>query len=128
MEGNKISLTQIFKKINSDKQINSIVIKTTKRFSQMTDAILGDLSTTTTETTNGTETQNNEATNEDKKETINIFIGKIVLYKAETIPMLHKKMRFKFYSTVNGEIEHRDEAITPETISIRKIGSVLDYN
>ena len=41
------------------------------------------------------------------------------MYKARTIPMFHKKMRFKFYDK-NASEEHKD-------IMIRKIGAVLDY-
>ena len=37
-------------------------------------------------------------------------------------------MRFKFYSTTNGEIDHHGKQVSTDTISIRKIGAVLDYD
>ena len=65
---------------------------------------------------------------ENTKSAINLFLGKIVLYRARTIPIYHNKIRFKFYSTTNGEIDHYTDEVTEETINIRKIGAVLDYD
>ena len=70
----------------------------------------------------------NETDANKKKPAINLFLGKIVLYKARTIPIYHNKMRFKFYSTTDGEIDHYEKGITSDNIAIRKIGSVLDYH
>ena len=64
--------------------------------------------------------------NWNKKPMINIFIGKVVLYKAETIPIFHRKMRFKFYNTDKDGLT-TSSTITEEDIQIRKIGAVLDY-
>ena len=101
-----INLSQIFKKINSDKSIKSISFVTTDKYN--------DLINQTVAST---------------KPKVNLFVGKIVLYKAETIPMFHKKIRFKMYLTEDGEILYdKDRKTTNETIGIRKIGAVLDYN
>ena len=102
-----INLSQVFKKINSDKGIKSINIIATEYCKSM----LGKVVDT------------------DKKgPSINLFIGKIVVYKAETIPMFHKKMRYKLYSTTNGKIDHNDKDISNDTLNIRKLGVVVDYN
>ena len=104
----KINLNQIFKKIDiEDKEIKSISISVTEHFSDMINKVI--------------DTEN--------KTGINLFIGKIVLYRARTIPIYHKKMRFKFYNSVDGEIKHyNDEDIDSDVFSIRKIGAILDYN
>ena len=71
----------------------------------------------------------NKVIDTENKTSINLFIGKIVLYRARTIPIYHKKMRFKFYNNVDGEIKHyNDEDIDSDVFSIRKIGAILDYN
>ena len=104
-QGN-INLSQVFKKFNvEDVEIKSISISTTSHFFEF----VGDVVNKT-------------------KPAINLFIGKIILYKARTIPIYHNKMRFKFYSTVNGEIQHYGEQMSEESIAIRKIGAVLDYD
>ena len=105
-----ITLTQLFKKIDSKKKIRSISIKTTKRFAGMMDEIY------------------NKDSDGTPKTNINLFIGKIVLYKAETIPMFHEKIRFKFYTLVNGQIRHDNDSSRTDSVKIRKIGSVLDYS
>lgn len=103
-----INLSQIFKKLNisDDEEINSISIETTPYFQEFMKDLL----------------------DENTKSAINLFLGKIVLYRARTIPIYHNKMRFKFYSTTNGEIDHYTDEVTNETINIRKIGAVLDYD
>lgn len=99
-----ISLAQVFKKIETlDEEIKSLSISTTENFKKYASKILGDVA-------------ENDKTH---KKYINVFVGKIVMYKARTIPMFHKKMRFKFYDK-NASEEHKD-------IMIRKIGAVLDY-
>lgn len=100
-----ILLNQIFKKINSDKSIKSISITATDKFKTM---------------------MNKTVDTNSKGDHINLFIGKIVLYKAETIPMFHEMMRFKLYSTTNGEIDHT--AVANDGINIRKIGTIVDYS
>ena len=101
-----INLSKIFKKINSDKPIKSINIVATKHFKDMLKDIVAG----------------------EKGNHVNIFLGKIVVYKAETIPMFHNKMRFKLYSVTNGEINHSTETKTSKSISVRKIGTVVDYS
>lgn len=101
-----INLSQIFKKINSDKSIKSISFVTTNKYNDLI-----------------------KQTVSDDKPKVNLFVGKIVLYKAKTIPMFHKKIRFKMYLTEDGEILYdKDRKVTNDTIGIRKIGAVLDYN
>ena len=102
-----INLSQIFKKFNSEEtQIKSISISTTPHFYTFMDDIIDEAS----------------------KPSINLFIGKIVLYKARTIPIYHNKMRYKFYATENGEIIHAGQENVKNNISIRKIGTILDYD
>ena len=101
-----INLSQIFKKINSDKAIKSISITATDKFKEFL--------TQTVEQVKGSH--------------INLFIGKIVLYKAETIPMFHEMMRFKLYSTTNGKIDHSEADVINDSINIRKIGTIVDYS
>lgn len=108
-----INLSQVFKKIeNLDVDVKSLSISTTPKFKYFLQRTLGT----------------------DKTQ-VNIFIGKIVMYKARTIPMFHKKMRFKFYdknySNQIGGYQQGVSYITPaidnSIIMIRKIGAVLDY-
>ena len=104
--GKNINLSQIFKKIDiGDEPIKSISITITPYFKEALKKVV----------------------NSDKP-AINLFIGKIVLYRARTIPMYHNKMRFKFYRAQNGEIEHFSSEVTEDDIVIRKIGAVLDYD
>ena len=104
-----IELCQIFKKINSDKQIKSISITTTKHFTNFMSQMLES-------TANGSRTM------------LDLFLGKIVLYKAKTIPIFQNKIRFKFYSATGNDIDHfSNSADIIDNIQIRKIGAVLDY-
>ena len=57
--------------------------------------------------------------NTDANQKMHIYIGKIVLYKAETIPIFHKNIRYKIYNQSSDE-----KAAAP---SLRKIGAILDY-
>lgn len=102
-----INLSQIFKRFDiDDEQIKSISITCTPYFQSFM----------------------NETLTTDKP-TVNLFVGKIVLYKAKTIPIYHNKMRYKFYNTTNGEIDHEGAQKAKEnSFSIRKIGAVLDYD
>ena len=109
--GKTIPLSQVFKKIDTlDTTIKSISITATDKFYSYMKGMFYD--------------KTNK--NWDKKPMINIFIGKVVLYKAETIPIFHKKMRFKFYNTDKDGLTTKN-TITEEDIQIRKIGAVLDY-
>lgn len=102
-----INLSQIFKKINSNKSIKSISITATDHFTNFLNQVVDKNA---------------------KGDCINLFLGKIVLYKAETIPMFHQIMRFKLYSTTNGKIDHTSQDIVRDSINIRKIGTIVDYN
>ena len=103
-----INLSQVFKKFEGeDIEIKSISISTTSSFSDLVNSVVNE-----------------------SKPAINLFIGKIVLYRARTIPIYHNKMRFKFYCSSNGEIDRYGQKIIEddETINIRKVGAVLDYD
>ena len=105
--GESINLSQIFKKFDvEDTQIKSISISITENFQRVMEELLDT----------------------DTKPCVNLFIGKIVLYRARTIPIYHNKMRFKFYCATDGNIDHYGKQKTSESISIRKIGAVLDYD
>ena len=56
----------------------------------------------------------------DLGNTISLFIGNIVLYKAESFPMLYPLMRMKFYLDEVNEV-------TADQIGVRKIGAVIQY-
>ena len=101
----KIGLSKIFKKIEKeDNQIKSVSIVATDKFRTYMDTIFP----------NG------------QKKIINMFLGKIVFYKARTIPIFHHKMRYKFYNLLEDEIQTNKDN-TDDSISIRKIGVVCDY-
>ena len=102
-----INLTQIFKKIKIDDRFDEIVLYATPKFKQYAKQLK-------------TSSSGTELEGADGAKSINLFIGNIVLYKAETIPIFHPVMRMKFYLDDVEEIER-------DTISIRKIGAVLDY-
>ena len=103
----KINLSQIFKRIDSDEQVQSVSISASRQFWERV-----------------------EETIDEDKPAINLFLGKIVLYRARTIPIYHNKLRFKFYSTTDGKIDYVDEGSFADEneIKIRKIGAVLDYH
>ena len=101
-----INLSQVFKKFDVEAtQIKSISISVTRNFYDVMNKLI---------------------TND--KPAINLFIGKVVLYRAETIPIYHNKMRFKFYNATNGEIDHYGKQDDSDTFAIRKIGAILDYD
>lgn len=106
--GTVINLSKIFKKIDlGEEEIRSISISATKYFyGHMEKIIVSD----------------------SEKPAINLFLGNIILYRAETIPFYHDRMRFKLYNTNKGEITHYSDGIDDDTIQIRKLGSVLDYD
>ena len=101
----KIGLSKIFKKIEKqDNQIKSVSIVATDKFRKYMNTIFP----------NG------------QKKIINMFLGKIVFYKARTIPIFHHKMRYKFYNLLSDGIQTNKDN-TDDAISIRKIGVVCDY-
>ena len=103
----KINLSQVFKKIDSEEKVQSISISAAGQFWTFV-----------------------EKTTDKRKPAINLFLGKIVLYRARTIPIYHNKLRFKFYSTTDGKIDYTDDGdfADENEIEIRKIGAVLDYH
>ena len=110
-----INLSQIFKKIEKDASIKSISIKATKNCHT---TLCGD----------GANNKPIIDTETGGKAKLNLFIGKIVLYKAETIPFFHRRMRYKLYTVNDGEIVYlKDREIDKKDIAIRKIGIVADY-
>ena len=85
--GSNININKIFKKFNpEEKEIKSISISLTPYFFDNVDKVV-----------------------KASKPAINLFIGKIVLYRARTIPIYHDSMRFKFYHVENGKIKHYGE-------------------
>ena len=54
-----------------------------------------------------------------ESEKISLYVGKIVLYKAESIPIFHKNMRFKLY---NNNMNNSNTSAF-----VRKVGCVLEY-
>lgn len=91
-----VKFSQIFKKISKDISIKSISIRATTRFKEYMKQIRV----------------------KDSSGYISLYIGKIVLYKAETIPIFHKNMRFKIYNNDMG---------SSVNAGIRKVGCVLEY-
>lgn len=91
-----VKFAQIFKKINEDISIKSISIRATTRFKNYMKEIRA----------------------KSNSGYISLYIGKIVLYKAETIPIFHKNMRFKIYNND----EHNGT-----NAQLRKVGCILEY-
>lgn len=97
-----VKFSQIFKKINQDINIKSISIRATTRFKEYMKEIRGS----------------------DNAGYVSLYIGKIVLYKAETIPMLYKNIRLKIYDN------NRFEGWVGRNVNlatIRKVGCVIEY-
>lgn len=102
---NKINLVQIIKKIKTTEKFDKIVLYATNKFRNYA----GQLKNVTESNTEGTLGSD-----------ISIYIGKIMLYEAESFPLLHPMMRMKFYL---------DEANSSDLdkIGIRKVGAVIQY-
>lgn len=92
-----VNFTQIFKKIKDDVSIKSISISTTEKFKKYM----------------------KEIRSTDTSGYISLYVGKVVFYKAQTIPVFHPNMRFKIYNE-----NQENNAVRS---SIRKIGGVLCY-
>lgn len=110
--GSTINLSQLIKKINKEATIKSISIKSTKNCSKILNGTDGLVS--------------------DSKSKINLFVGKIVLYKAETIPMFHNRIRYKIYTTDNdGSIlrytDGVENGLDKVKLAIRKLGVICEY-
>lgn len=93
-----VNFAQIFKKINKDMTIRSISIRATSRFKEYMKEI--------------------RAT--DQTGYVSLYIGKIVVYKAETIPLFYKNMRMKIYD--NNQLQYG-----LHMASVRKVGCVIEY-
>lgn len=102
---NKINLVQIVKKIKTTEKFDKIVLHATNKFRNYA----GQLKNVTSSNTAGTLGAD-----------ISIYIGNIVLYEAESFPLLYPMMRMKFYL---------DEANSSDldNIGIRKVGAVIQY-
>ena len=96
---NIINLSQVFKKIKTSDRFDKIVLYATPKFKNYAGQLKQNIP-------NG--------------DNITIYIGKISLYRAETIPIFHHIMRMKFYLDDATEIEKSKS-------SIRKVGAILDY-
>jgi hypothetical protein len=104
-DGN-IKLVQVFKKLKTNERFDKIALVATSKFE--------DYATQLKTMSDGT-----EVTGSDGKSSVSLFIGKISLYQARTIPMFHPKMRFKFYYDKNNKKN--------DYIKIRKVGVVANY-
>lgn len=98
----KINTCQIVKKINTNERFDKIVLVSTNRFRNYGDKL-----------------KTNEA-NESLGNVIKLFIKDIVLYRADSFPLLYPSMRMKFY------LDEADE-VSRDQIGIRKIGAVIQY-
>lgn len=98
-----VNFSQVYKKVkNLDTEVGSISISCTENFK----AFMTKLGV------------KNKATAPNDP-IMFLYIGKIVLYKAKTIPIFHKNIRYKIYNQDSG-----NAAGAP---SVRKIGAVLNY-
>lgn len=108
-----INLSQIFKKIKTTDRFDKIGLYATDKFKTYANKLKNVTEETTTSGTTTTTTIS-------LGNKISLYIGKIALYKAKTIPMMHPIMRMKFY------FDEMDE-ITVEKSGIRKIGTIIEY-
>ena len=103
--------SQIFKKINDDKTINSISISTTEKFKPFMEKIMN------------ANFENERRLGLGGKSVLTIFIDDIVLHEAEHIPLFHPNVRLKLYS----EPLSSSVANSTNKPSIRKFGAVIEY-
>lgn len=106
---NEIPLVKIFKKLKTTDRFDEIALVTTAKFKEYAKQL---------KTLEG---QSTISKGVDGNETINLFIGDIVLYQARTIPIFHPTMRMKFY------VDNATDGVSKENTGIRKIGVVIDY-
>ena len=92
-----VKFSQIFTKVREDVKIRSISIRAATRFKSYMKKIRVN----------------------SESEKISLYVGKIVLYKAESIPIFHKNMRFKLY---NNNMNNSNTSAF-----VRKVGCVLEY-
>ena len=108
VSNNKINLSQIFKKIKTTEKFDEIGIYATSKFVKYAKKIK-------------TKTKAKETDPEVSiGDSITLYIGKIVLYKATSIPILYPKMRMKIYLDEVEEIKR-------SLVGIRKLGVVIQY-
>lgn len=102
----RINLSQVVKKIKTTEKFDKIALYVTNRFKNYAYKL---------------KTSGNKSGGDlDLGNTISLFIGNIVLYKAESFPMLYPLMRMKFYLDEVNEV-------TADQIGVRKIGAVIQY-
>lgn len=102
---NSVNLSQVFKKIKTDERFDEIALYATNKFKTYA-AKLKNVTTSSPAGALGS--------------TITLYVGNIVLYKAQSIPIMYPMMRMKFYLDEVNDIS-RDK------IGIRKIGAVIEY-
>ena len=107
---NQINLTQVIKKIKTSERFDKIVIHATNRFRNYA----GKLKKVSESNPTG------DTEKDGLGADISIYIGKIVLYEAESFPLLYPRMRMKFYLDEVPE-DQKDK------IGIRKVGAVIQY-
>lgn len=100
---NTVNFAQVYKKINEDKQIQSVSIVATDKFKKYMNTVHGTVPT-------------------DTSAYMHIFIKDMVLHEAEHIPLFHPNVRMKIYSKAN---DGGDQSI--DAVAIRKVGAVIEY-
>ena len=115
-----VNLAAVFKKIKDDVAIKSISISATDKFKTYMQKAKGEKTVTkeSVDSTTGKTTTTTEVTTIGDS-SISLYIGKISLYKARTIPIFENAIRFKFYN-------QSDDA-SEDSAKIRKVGVVAEY-
>lgn len=109
-----INLYQIFKKIDTTERIDEIALVSTTKTKSFGEKIKKQF------TVGGQNGATSISPGADGRESISLFFGDIVLYKARTIPMMHQHMRMKIYLDNMSKISR-------ELVEIRKLGVVAEY-
>ncbi len=108
----EINLYQIFKKIKTTERIDEIALVSTVKTKPYGAKIKKQVGAAGIGTV--------IADGIDNRQSINLFFGNIMLYKARTIPMMHQYMRMKIYLDNMSQVSR-------ESVKIRKIGTVVEY-
>lgn len=100
----KINLIQVIKKLETSERFDKIALVATPKFKEYAKQL------------------KTQANGQDWGfgNTIDLFIGNIILYQAETMPFFHPTMRMKFYFDDMTQLDRNNSGI-------RKIGVVIDY-
>lgn len=108
---NTVNFSQIYKKINEEKNIKSVSIHTTNKFQDYMNTIRGTKKTDVLPPSEGIAAP-----------CMHFFIKNMVLHEAEHIPLFHPNVRMKIYSKAADGSDTNVEAV-----GIRKIGAIIEY-